>query len=151
MWKVLDAQIWTTLGSFAWRVMVAALVVIVGIWLVNRITRIVHRVLTDKKIDPTIVHFAESAFKVILFGIVFIEAIHKLGVESSSLIALVGAAGFAMKAHLGNVAKRLTRQLVIESLKRSVSINRPNANLIHHSDRGTQYCSYDYRHMLRQY
>ncbi len=110
-WKFLDAQIWTTLGTFAWRVIVAVLVVVVGIWLVKRITKIVHRLLTDKKIDPTIVHFVESSVKVILFGIVFIEAIHKLGVESSSLIALVGAAGFAigfaMKAHLGNVAAGL--------------------------------------------
>jgi len=65
---------------------------------------------------------------------------------------LAGHKDLYTKAIVGySMAERLTRQLVIESLKRSVSINRPNANLIHHSDRGTQYCSYDYRHMLRQF
>ena len=99
------------MGSFAWRVIAAAIVVVIGMWVVKRIRTIADRLLTAKKVDPTIVHFANSAIQVILYGLVFIEALQKLGVQSTSLIALVGAAGFAigfaMKGHLANVSAGL--------------------------------------------
>jgi putative transposase len=44
---------------------------------------------------------------------------------------------------------RLTRNLVRESLIRAISIRKPVEGLIHHSDRGSQYCSYEYRDMLK--
>lgn len=43
---------------------------------------------------------------------------------------------------------RMTRNLVIESLRRAVEATRPPAGLVHHSDRGSQYCSAEYRKML---
>jgi len=46
---------------------------------------------------------------------------------------------------------RMTKNLVIQSLFRAVSIKRPPAGLIHHSDRGSQYCSHEYRKFLDQF
>jgi len=46
---------------------------------------------------------------------------------------------------------RITKNLVSESLFRSVSMKRPAKGLIHHSDRGSQYCSYDYGKLLEQF
>ena len=46
------------------------------------------------------------------------------------------------------MGERLTRNLVNESLYRAVSHKRPSKGLIHHSDRGTQYCSLEYRKLL---
>ena len=48
------------------------------------------------------------------------------------------------------MGERLTRSLVSESLRRAVAARRPANGLLHHSDRGTQYCSYEYRQMLNQ-
>lgn len=52
--------------------------------------------------------------------------------------------GYAM----GN---RITGQLVSQSLFRAVAAKRPGNGLIHHSDRGSQYCSYDYSKLLKQF
>jgi transposase InsO family protein len=49
------------------------------------------------------------------------------------------------------MAERMTRRLVSQSLFRAVSLKRPGKGLIHHSDRGSQYCSYDYRRLLEQF
>jgi transposase InsO family protein len=46
---------------------------------------------------------------------------------------------------------RLTKNLVSQSLFRAVSTKRPAAGLIHHSDRGSQYCSQKYRKLLDQF
>jgi putative transposase len=43
---------------------------------------------------------------------------------------------------------RLTRNLVSQSLLRAVAAKRPAGGLIHHSDRGSQYCASEYQQIL---
>jgi len=49
------------------------------------------------------------------------------------------------------MGERLTMSLVSESLCRAVAAKRPAKGLLHHSDRGSQYCSYEYRRILNQF
>jgi putative transposase len=49
------------------------------------------------------------------------------------------------------MGERLTRNLVSQSLLRAVAAKRPAKGLMHHSDRGSQYCSYEYRRLLDQF
>jgi putative transposase len=46
------------------------------------------------------------------------------------------------------MGERMTRNLISESLTRAVESRRPAKGLIHHSDRGSQYCSIEYRKLL---
>jgi transposase InsO family protein len=46
------------------------------------------------------------------------------------------------------MGERMTKNLISQSLLRAVEAKRPAKGLTHHSDRGTQYCSYEYRHLL---
>ena len=46
------------------------------------------------------------------------------------------------------MGERLTRNLVSQSLLRAVTTKRPEKGLVHHSDRGSQYCSHEYRNLL---
>jgi len=49
------------------------------------------------------------------------------------------------------MGERMTKNLVSTSLFRAVEAKRPAQGLMHHSDRGSQYCSYEYRHLLEQF
>ena len=49
------------------------------------------------------------------------------------------------------MGERLTKNLVSESLFKAVAAKRPAQGLIHHSDRGSQYCSYEYRNILERF
>ena len=49
------------------------------------------------------------------------------------------------------MGERLTRNLVSRSLLRAVVAKRPEGGLIHHSDRGSQYCAYEYQQILGQF
>ena len=49
------------------------------------------------------------------------------------------------------MGERMTKNLISESLFRAVMAKRPAAGLIHHSDRGSQYCSLKYRDYLEQF
>jgi putative transposase len=49
------------------------------------------------------------------------------------------------------MGERLTRNLVSESLLRARAAKRPAGGLIHHSDRGSQYCAHEYQQLLSQF
>jgi transposase InsO family protein len=49
------------------------------------------------------------------------------------------------------MGERLTRNLVGESLLRAVAAKRPARGLIHHSDRGSQYCAQEYQQILARF
>jgi putative transposase len=49
------------------------------------------------------------------------------------------------------MGERLTRNLVNQSLRRAITTRRPEKGLLHHSDRGSQYCSHEYQGLLRQF
>jgi len=49
------------------------------------------------------------------------------------------------------VSDRLHTELALEALRKALAIRRPEAGLIHHSDRGSQYCSIDYQAELKRH
>ena len=49
------------------------------------------------------------------------------------------------------MGERLTRNLVSQSLLRAMVAKRPVCGLIHHSDRGSQYCAYEYQQILGRF
>jgi transposase InsO family protein len=49
------------------------------------------------------------------------------------------------------MGERITKNLISQSLFRAVAAKRPEPGLLHHSDRGTQYCSYEYQALLVQF
>lgn len=46
---------------------------------------------------------------------------------------------------------RMTTDLVNDAFRKAVGVKRPRPGLIHHSDRGSQYCAQDYQERLRQF
>jgi putative transposase len=51
----------------------------------------------------------------------------------------------------GATGDRLHRDLALAALRKALAMRRPAAGLIHHSDRGSQYCSIDYQAELRRH
>src|SRR5215218_9364198 len=47
--------------------------------------------------------------------------------------------------------QRMTTDLVVRAFTEAVSARRPAEGLIHHSDRGSQSCSYEYQALLEDY
>ena len=49
------------------------------------------------------------------------------------------------------MSERMTQELTGRALFRAAQQKRPASGLIHHSDRGSQYCAYDYSKLLKQF
>ena len=48
-------------------------------------------------------------------------------------------------------SERLHKELALEALRKALAIRRPGEGLIHHSDRGSQYCATAYQTELNKY
>ncbi len=46
---------------------------------------------------------------------------------------------------------RLHKELALSALRRAIAVRRPPAGLIHHADRGSQYCSIEYQAKLQRH
>jgi putative transposase len=49
------------------------------------------------------------------------------------------------------VSNRMKRDLAIRALEMAIALRRPPKGCIHHSDRGSQYCSHEYQKLLSQH
>jgi len=94
--------------EYAPKVAAALIILIVG-WIVARIAAgVLHRILRKSRVDETLSRFLVSLVKMGLLAFVVVAAISKLGVETASFIAILGAAGFAvgfaLQGSLANLA-----------------------------------------------
>jgi small conductance mechanosensitive channel len=94
---------------YAINFVIALVVFIIGKWLARKITNIVVAILNKVKgIDETLVRFLENIIYYILMMVVILTTLSKLGVETTSFFAILGAAGLAiglaLKDSLGNFA-----------------------------------------------
>ena len=97
------------LGTYAFSLIMALLVFIIGKWAVNKVVSLFGNVLRRVKgMDETLIRFLENIVYYALMIIVLLTALGKLGVETTSFLAILGAAGLAiglaLKDSLGNFA-----------------------------------------------
>jgi small conductance mechanosensitive channel len=74
----------------------ALLIFVVGKFLVGVITNLVKKLMGKAKVDGILVNFIGSIIRTVLLLFVVIAALDQLGVDTTSLIALIGAAGLAI-------------------------------------------------------
>ena len=69
---------------------------VLGIWVARIIRGTVRKVLTARQAEPTLVKFIVNLLYTLLMVIVVTAALNQVGVQTTSLIAVVGAAGLAI-------------------------------------------------------
>lgn len=84
------------LQDFLIKLAVAVAILIVGKLIARMISSISGKVLTHKKVDPAVISFLTSIIYGIAFFVAIIASISHLGFNTSSLVAIVGAAGLAI-------------------------------------------------------
>jgi putative transposase len=48
------------------------------------------------------------------------------------------------------ISNRMKQDLALRALNMAIAIRRPPSGCVHHTDRGSQYCAYDYQKLLRK-
>jgi small conductance mechanosensitive channel len=74
----------------------ALLVLLIGLWVINRIGKLNARLMEKKHMDVSLRPFLLSLINVLLKVVLFITVAGMVGIQTTSFIALIGAAGLAV-------------------------------------------------------
>lgn len=90
------AQVQDIVVLWGLKVIAAIAIFIIGRWVAMGVRKGVHRVMEKTGTDPIIVGFVGSISYIALLAFVIIAAIGQLGIQTTSFIAILGAAGLAI-------------------------------------------------------
>lgn len=94
--------------DFAPKLAAAIVVLIIGRWVAKALTKVVRKALERVKADDMLVKFVGNIAYTLLMTVVLLAALAQVGVETTSFLAILGAAGLAiglaLKDSLANFA-----------------------------------------------
>lgn len=90
------ARVVELLTVYGLKVLSAIILFIVGRWVARILSNILKRVMTKSEVDPTIVSFVANLIYLSLLTFVVLAALGQLGIQTTSFIAIIGAAGLAV-------------------------------------------------------
>ncbi len=100
--------IWTWLTAYSFNIIGAILIFVVGKWLSRRIANLLSTLLQKNNVDSTLVNFLTNLAYYTLVVLVVVAAAGRLGINTTSFLTIIGAAGLAiglaLKDSLSNFA-----------------------------------------------
>ena len=86
----------TYAGEYGMKIVAAILIFVIGKWAVNKISIFTKTMMERSHVDQTLVEFAESLLYFVLLLMVVLASLNALGINTTSFIAVFGAAGLAI-------------------------------------------------------
>lgn len=98
----------TFISIYGFKLLAAAAIFFIGKWAVGRGAHLLKHLMRRAEVDETLVSFAGNVTYALGLAVVIIAALSKLGIETTSLAAVIAAAGlavgFALQGSLSNLA-----------------------------------------------
>ncbi|MDP3367042.1 MAG: mechanosensitive ion channel [Pseudomonas sp.] len=82
--------------EYSGKLTLALITLLIGWWLISRLTSSVGRMLEARKVDRALSSFISSLVSIVLRILLLISVASMIGVETTSFIAMIGAAGLAI-------------------------------------------------------
>ncbi len=91
---------WEKISEFAYsygpNVLGALIVLILGLWVISLITKGAGKMFRKRDMDPSLQGFLKSILSVLLKVMLFVSVMGMVGIEATSFVAILGAAGLAV-------------------------------------------------------
>ncbi|OOV29027.1 mechanosensitive ion channel protein [Flavobacterium sp. LM5] len=88
--------LWNAVIEYSPKIISAFIILIIGIYAIRLISRIIKKIMVKRELDPTLTKFLADILIWALRILLFIAFISKLGIETSSFVAILGAMGLAV-------------------------------------------------------
>jgi small conductance mechanosensitive channel len=95
------------------KLVASILTLVFGLWLANFLVSMIRRMLNKSKVDPSLQSFLSSLFGILFKVMVYITALGVLGVEMTSFVAILGAAGLAVGLALSGTLQNFAGGVMI--------------------------------------
>lgn len=95
-------------SQYGLNLLFAILILVVGLWLAKVLAKSLLNTLNKRNVDPTLSKFVTALTRIALITFVILAAINRVGIQTTSFVAVLGAAafavGFALQGSLSNFA-----------------------------------------------
>ncbi|MBO4577746.1 MAG: mechanosensitive ion channel [Paludibacteraceae bacterium] len=112
---------WQTVGEtmlqFGLKVLAALLLYIVGMWLISLLKRALKRMFQRRQTEPTLASFISSFVSITLTILLVVISVSTLGVNTTSLAALLAAGGMAIGMALSGTVQNFAGGLMLLAFK----------------------------------
>jgi len=95
----------------------AAVVLVIGLWLIKVLTNGLNRMLTKSQTDASLIPFLKGLVGILLKVVLVISVMSMLGLEMTSFIAILGAAGLAVGLALSGTLQNFAGGVLLLVLK----------------------------------
>ena len=99
--------------AYAPKALMALVVLILGLWVIGMITKAMVRVMRKREVDPSLIPFLKGLTSTLLKVMLVISVIQMVGVETTSFIAVLGAAGLAVGMALSGTLQNFAGGVMI--------------------------------------
>jgi len=112
---------WKTVGEqmlqFGLKVLAALLIYIIGAWLISVLKKALKRMFERRKTEPTLASFLTSFVSISLTVLLIVVTVSTLGINTTSLAALLAAGGMAIGMALSGTVQNFAGGLMILAFK----------------------------------
>ena len=105
------------ISAMGMNILIAALILVIGIWLAKRIKSWINTLLGKRNVDVMLASFLSSIAHILIVAFVVIAALGQLGVQTTSLVAIIGAAGLAVGLALQSSLSNFASGVMIIALR----------------------------------
>jgi small conductance mechanosensitive channel len=103
--------------QYGWNIVAAFILFFAGKLISRVLSSGLNKLLVKRKVDITIVHFFTALVRYITLAFALIAALGRLGIETSSIIAVIGAAGLAVGLALQSSLSNFAAGVLLVSLR----------------------------------
>ena len=106
---------WAAEHGLAWglKLLGAIVVLLVGLWIIKLVMNRVSKTMEKKNTDPSLRSFLKSMMSITLKILLFISVLMMLGIQMTSFIAILGAAGLAVGLALSGTLQNFAGGVMI--------------------------------------
>jgi len=103
--------------TYGTKLLLAIITLLIGLWLIKKLTRMIRRIFEARAFDKSLQTFLVSFLSITLKILLLISVITMVGVQMTSFIALLGAAGLAVGMALSGTLQNFAGGVIILILK----------------------------------
>lgn len=89
-------KVWELVTLYGLKVLAAIVIFVVGRWVAKAVSNMVRKMMRKGDVDETLLKFVGNIAYIVLLLFVVLAALNQLGIQTTSFIAVLGAAGLAI-------------------------------------------------------
>ena len=111
--ELIIEQLKTILITYAPKIFIAIIIMLIGVWLIKILSYGFGKLMDKKEFDPSLKPFLKGLFSVLLKVLLFISVLGTIGIQMTSFVAIIGAAGLAIGLALSGTLQNFAGSVII--------------------------------------